>query len=170
MPHSKPLFSIALITMVLSSGCLPRDRCDIVCQNGGTCEGNHCICPDGYDGARCELDRGEQFLGNYTVAHKLGPTSPDTYTTSIERGAKSMRYVVKNMNSNFGTITADFRHDTLLINADLNYEQKVIGKGVMETQGGDSVLKMYYKVVDLSSRTLQDYGYDNADNVVSWKK
>jgi len=127
------------------------------------------MCPDGFDGFNCENDRSQKFLGNYTVAQKLSPTAPESYATSIERSSKRMRFAIKNMNNYFPVIPAEFYHDTLMINADINYEQKVIGIGVME-QGGDSVLKMYYKVVDLSSKTLQDFGYENADNVVSWRK
>jgi len=167
-----PLFAFIAVPAMISgvSGCLPRDRCDIVCQNGGTCEGNHCICPDGYEGSKCEMNKIEKFVGNYTVKQNSSKTSPEPYAASIELSSTAMKLAVKNMHNAFSLVKAEYRRDTLWINWDIGHDKKVIGKGVWAQTGGKSTLKMYYKIADLSSSTLEDYGYDNADNAVVWEK
>lgn len=163
-------FIAALMMLVWVSGCLPRDRCDIVCQNGGTCAGNHCICPDGCEGSRCEVDKVEKFRGSYAVKQNSAKTSPEPYAAFIERTGTEMKLAVKNMHNAFSLVAAEYHHDTLWINWDIGHDKKIIGKGTMESIGGKSVLKMYYKIADLASSTLEDYGYDNVDNAVVWEK
>ncbi len=55
----KPIFITAVLTLLLFSAVTyvscKKDPCkDLICQNGGTCSAGSCLCPDGYEGSRCE--------------------------------------------------------------------------------------------------------------------
>lgn len=151
-------------------GCAPRDRCTITCQNGGVCEGNHCICPNGYEGERCGTLSREKFLGNYTVRQGGSATSPALYTASVEPGTEVTDVVIKNLHNTFTLVKGYLRSDTLWIPPQEQAGRQVEGKGLPGSSGGKTLLKMYYKITDLASSDVEDYGYDYAGNAVFWEK
>jgi hypothetical protein len=56
---------IALCTTVLYTSCI-KDSCEsLKCRNEGTCADGFCRCPDGYEGAQCEIESREKFVGVY---------------------------------------------------------------------------------------------------------
>jgi hypothetical protein len=52
------LFTCLLFSATLYSSC-NEDKCEgITCQNGGSCKDGTCLCPEGYEGTRCETKSG----------------------------------------------------------------------------------------------------------------
>ncbi|XP_053212731.1 basement membrane-specific heparan sulfate proteoglycan core protein-like isoform X3 [Panonychus citri] len=67
--------------------CGPHDSCTEAnqqCQNGGTCQGELCVCPTDFTGQRCETSiKSDESLGNTLNATTAITTASSTTTTSI---------------------------------------------------------------------------------------
>lgn len=73
------LFLLSAISVISFTSC-NNDNCKKqACQNGGTCNGKHCTCPDGYIGDLCEKELRTQYLGTYK-----GELQYDMYNYSYE--------------------------------------------------------------------------------------
>lgn len=49
------LLTIALFSAITYTAC-KKDPCEnVVCMNLGACDGGKCVCPTGFEGARCEV-------------------------------------------------------------------------------------------------------------------
>lgn len=49
-----------------------RDSCKAIkCRNGGVCNDQFCMCPDGYEGTQCEILSRQKFIGRYYGITKI---------------------------------------------------------------------------------------------------
>lgn len=56
---------VALFSVVTYTAC-KRDACDnVICLNLGSCDDGSCVCPTGFEGARCEVLSRDKFLKTY---------------------------------------------------------------------------------------------------------
>lgn len=64
------LLTVAVITALISvvsytSSC-KKDACEnVICLNLGACDGGKCVCPIGFEGARCEILSRDKFIKTY---------------------------------------------------------------------------------------------------------
>lgn len=59
---------VGLSAALAFSGCKKEedDPCkNVVCQNGGTCNGGSCACASGYEGTTCGTEMRAKFIGQY---------------------------------------------------------------------------------------------------------
>jgi len=59
---------VGLSAALAFSGCKKEedDPCkNVVCQNGGTCNGGSCACASGYEGSTCGTEMRAKFIGQY---------------------------------------------------------------------------------------------------------
>ena len=55
----------AISATVLMSSC-EKDACtELKCKNGSACTEGFCRCPTGYEGAECEIQTAQRFVGTY---------------------------------------------------------------------------------------------------------
>ena len=64
------LFSLVVLLSLFSAftylACSKTDKCqNIICLNGGTCDGGKCTCPIGFEGPRCDTLSRDKFVFNY---------------------------------------------------------------------------------------------------------
>lgn len=70
MKALKPILFSALVlasigSAIFYSSC-KKDRCtDVVCVNGGYCDGGNCVCPTGFEGDSCQNYSRNRWVGNY---------------------------------------------------------------------------------------------------------
>lgn len=72
-----------------------KDSCnDLRCRNGGSCAEGFCRCPDGYEGAECEILIGNKFVGQY-LGHVDCGESPvvDTVDVWMSEAPKTLKIV-----------------------------------------------------------------------------
>lgn len=56
---------LAISSTVFLSSCV-QDPCnELNCQNGASCSDGHCICPEGYEGAECDILSYTKFVGKF---------------------------------------------------------------------------------------------------------
>lgn len=56
---------MSIASTVTYTSCV-HDSCKaIICRNGGVCNDEACMCPDGYEGTQCEIKSRDKFIGNY---------------------------------------------------------------------------------------------------------
>src|SRR5690606_23658609 len=55
----------AIASTVLFSSC-EQDPClELNCQNGGNCSNGFCQCPEGWEGAECDITAASKFVGTF---------------------------------------------------------------------------------------------------------
>lgn len=81
-----------------------KDECkDVVCQNGGTCDGGNCNCPAGYEGDRCQSKSNAKYVGTYTAVDAIG-----TYQVTITADPTDpSKVLVKNLGDYDCTVGGD---------------------------------------------------------------
>ncbi|MCB9046497.1 MAG: hypothetical protein H6550_10205 [Chitinophagales bacterium] len=62
---------LGIASTVTYTSCI-HDSCKtLMCRNGGTCDGELCLCPDGWQGTQCEIASGDKFIGTYDGQTKV---------------------------------------------------------------------------------------------------
>jgi hypothetical protein len=72
-----------------------KDSCnDLRCRNGGSCVEGFCRCPEGYEGAECEILAGTKFIGEF-LGHVDCGVSPvvDTVEIWMTEAPKTLKLV-----------------------------------------------------------------------------
>lgn len=112
------------------------DPCkDISCNEVGTCDDGTCICDTGYEGANCETESREKFIGTWESDSPTCNDMPATFLSlSIEKGEGilDLNYIFKDSpelkipavleNNNLKTIDniVDLDGDEITINSNLS--------------------------------------------------
>lgn len=91
------LFTLAAFCSVVYLSCSKSKCGGVVCQNGGTCTGNKCVCAAGYSGNGCQSGWSDEFLGTYKC--KRGSCTPAIADTSswqsvITKDASNSGYTI----------------------------------------------------------------------------
>ncbi len=78
------LITISCFFAVVYTSCSKSNdnpaSCDgILCQNGGQCRNGKCVCPYGYEGANCEKNYHDKYIGGWNVHETLIGSSVDTH-------------------------------------------------------------------------------------------
>jgi len=71
---------LGIASTVTYTSCV-HDSCKaIICRNGGTCDNELCLCPDGWEGTQCEIRSAQKFVGKYDGQIKVNslPVRIDT--------------------------------------------------------------------------------------------
>jgi hypothetical protein len=68
--------------MLLLNSCTQDPCTELVCQNGGTCSDGYCQCPTGFEGAECDIEAANRFVGKYAGSLRCNnfPIQADTIT------------------------------------------------------------------------------------------
>jgi len=75
------LLSIALFSVISYTSSCKKDACEnVICLNLGACDGGGCVCPIGYEGARCEKLSRDKFVKTYNGYDTCTYTTLDTIT------------------------------------------------------------------------------------------
>lgn len=81
-----------------------KNKCgSTVCQNGGTCSNNVCVCPQGYSGNSCQTGWSDAVIGTYTCTRSnCSPhiTGSGSWQSSITKDATNSGYTVDISNFN----------------------------------------------------------------------
>lgn len=60
---------MAIFSCVVYSSC--KNKCgSVVCQNGGTCTSNVCVCATGYYGNTCSSSETSEYIGTYNCSNE----------------------------------------------------------------------------------------------------
>jgi hypothetical protein len=83
-PMRTILFSVVLTLVVFSTvtytACTKKNHClNVVCANGGLCDGGNCQCLVGYEGSRCEILSRDKFVNTYNGNDLCGNFNGHTY-------------------------------------------------------------------------------------------
>ena len=113
--------TISLLTVIISAAailytsCTPDDKCSVVCNNGGTCTDNACLCPPAYTGAHCDqLSFTGSWKGydnvnaatNYMQTLVIAPGATDTtVSVSFLAGQPAGKTITGIIDANRSTIT-----------------------------------------------------------------
>jgi hypothetical protein len=82
----KPIRNVLLAALTITIACFAivytsckKDHCNnVVCQNGGACDGGNCTCPAGFEGTRCETLSRDKFIFVFNGSDTC--SNDDTYT------------------------------------------------------------------------------------------
>jgi hypothetical protein len=73
------LLTIALFSAISYTAC-KKDACEnVICLNLGACDGGKCVCPTGFEGARCETLSREKFIKTYNGYDTCNYTTLDSF-------------------------------------------------------------------------------------------
>ncbi len=86
-------FSIA--GMLLLNSCTQDPCTDLVCQKGGACSDGFCQCPTGFEGAECEIEAANRFVGKYAGSMRCNNFPVQADTVTIEYVSKPNQLMLK---------------------------------------------------------------------------
>ncbi len=173
------ILSLAVVSM--STSCKPEPCAKVNCAYSGVCDAGACICQVGYEGIHCETIARDKFIDNgiYSV-NEDGTLSPQAqYTATIEPGNQVNEVRIKNFLNVFKNedVIATVSHDTIWIAPQtFNNGYRVEGIGYITGKNPigrhyyqDAVIKFYYKVTDITTGAVDEYG-SNGSQPSDWNK
>ena len=175
------LVVFAAFSAITYSACT-QDKCaNAACPTkSSTCIDGFCQCYQGYEGPHCETVTRDRYLNTWIVTENGSITDAAQYSIYIERGSSSEPINVlkiKNLRDFFiDDITAHVNHDTIYIDQQTvvvnNVSYIVEGNGIITLEkyyGEHDKLIMKYKVTNLSTGMIDDFGLDGGDASL-WNK
>ncbi len=176
------LFVLLVSASVHLSSCSKNDgdktvkiKC-VTCMNGGLCINDSCRCPAGYEGINCELSSADKFTGAWNVSEKGSRSLAVNYVSYIHPDTVSGSVLIQFFNNYFATdVRAFIVVDSIIIPEQVLQGKRIVGKGITYYNPSKSSygnLYMAYKVTDLATLEVNDYGYDTpgTSNSSVWNK
>ena len=162
-------FSAVTYTSCSEEKCKP-----VVCANGSTCVDGSCICPSGYEGARCETVNRDRYMGIWNVVEDGSVSAPAEYTVAVEAGNGITDLVIRNFNNYFSdNVNARVKGDTIYIDPQTIAGQTVQGIGYIADDrfyGKNGRLTLRYHV-QTSGGAVDNYGFEpGTGNPSVWNK
>ncbi len=148
----------------------------VTCMNGGQCINDSCRCPAGYEGLYCETTSVNKFLGSWDVSEKGSISVAKNYTAYIQSDTVNGSVRIEFFNNYFSSyVKANTVKDSIFIPEQVLQGKRVIGKGITYHDPNMSYynrLYLAYKVTDLVTSIVDDYGYDSpsTSNVSVWTR
>lgn len=102
-----------MFSCVLYTSC--KNKCgSVVCQNGGTCSDNVCVCPTGYYGSTCSSSETTDFLGTYNCSQNCKPAivGAANWQSSVVVSSTNSGYTVTINNFGGSGVSYDATVDT----------------------------------------------------------
>lgn len=171
-------FTASLITAAFSAvtytSCSEEKCKPVVCANGSTCVDGACICPSGYEGARCETLNRERFLDVWNVEEDGSISAKAAYTLSIEPGTGITDVRIRNFNNLISEdVNARVKGDTIYIDPQTFNSNTVKGIGYITDSkfyGANGRLVMRYRV-EKANGQIDNFGFDpSTTNYSLWDK
>ena len=139
----------------------------VTCQNGGICINDSCQCPPDFEGISCQIRATDKVVGVWIVSEKGSITIAKNYNVYIQRDVNGNSLLIPNFNGNtLITIRATMVIDSIFIPEQTMEGKIIIGKGkafYKEVIGEYGLIHMAYKVTDIATSIVDDYGYDSQD-------
>ena len=148
----------------------------VTCLNGGQCINDSCRCPLGYEGVSCQTRSVDKLVGVWNVSEKGSTTLSTHYSVYIKRDTAGSLMLIQNFNDYFSVdIRATIIGDSIFIPEQILEGKRIIGIGksyYKASYGGYGVIDLAYKVTDLVTVGVNDYGYDSpgAANISVWNR
>lgn len=152
-----------------------EDKCKpVVCANGSTCFEGACVCPSGYEGARCETRNRDRFRGVWSVSEDGSISASAEYTASIEPGNGITDVYFRNFNNFFAeSVNARVKGDTIYIDPQEVENHNISGKGWIDIDrfyGENARLVLQYEVRKPNGQ-IDNYGLEpGSSNYSIWNK
>ncbi|MBX7053054.1 MAG: calcium-binding EGF-like domain-containing protein [Flavobacteriales bacterium] len=133
------------------------DPCEnVVCQNGGTCTEGTCYCTAGYEGASCETEQRNKFIGSYSTTQLCDTIQDHYFFTITSSGTSVSNVVVGNFGGIGGVLLASINGSEMTIPS-----QTISSAGVSYLFNGsgqiaDQVLTIHYAITADSTTTYCD--------------
>ncbi len=164
------MFSYVLIS------CKAEPCDDVVCANGGVCTSGLCLCPEGFEGVRCETMSRDKFLGTYSVAEDGSISLPANYSTNIHEAGDGFEIDAVKLKGFYNffedQVYGICKGDSLIIPAQwLEGGYHVEGYGLFTAQdfyANHGTLDVYYQVTGPNG-DVNDFGIDAGDHS-EWSK
>jgi hypothetical protein len=89
--------TLGIFCSVLYISCNKSKCGSTTCQNGGTCSGTVCICPEGYSGNGCQTGWSDEFIGTYNCTRGTctpAITGAGTWQSAITKDANNSGFTV----------------------------------------------------------------------------
>ena len=98
---------IGIGSVIFYLSCSKTDQChNVVCLNGGSCDGGKCTCPVGFEGPRCDSLSREKFVFSYSGSDYCGATVDSENT--FRHYANSLRLTARIFNKPLELLMTNF--------------------------------------------------------------
>ncbi len=168
--------AIALICTYALVSCKAEPCDDVICANSGVCNEGACLCPEGYEGVRCETLSRDKFFGTYSVAEDGSISLPSNYSTNIHAAGDGFEIQTVKLKGFYNffedQVYANCKGDSIIIPEQwLEGGYQVRGYGIFTPQdyyANHGTLDMYYQVIDVDGN-VNDFGLDVGEKS-EWSK
>ncbi len=160
---------------------ITRIKC-VTCANGGSCINDTCRCPVGYEGVSCQTQSRQKFLGSWQVFERGSASGThNPYQVSIQSNGSF--YAINSIYImwlyNYGLPSSPYidgyvSGDSIFIPSQQIDTKTIIGRGYIHSNssfGQFGSITMAYKVTDLVSGEVDDFGYSSSlDSPSIWNR
>jgi hypothetical protein len=128
------LLTIGAFATITYTAC-KKDECkDVVCQNGGTCDGGNCVCASGYEGTNCETATASKLAGAYSATESCQPPltgSSNWSSTVTQSSSDKTKIVIANFGDSGANVTGKVDKNAITLDATTIDGTNVTGTGTV---------------------------------------
>jgi len=143
------MLTFGAFAAVTYTACTKDDCKDVVCNNGGTCNGGSCVCPTGYEGANCDT---KSFLGSWKGTDVCSSGTYNNITITINTATAAANDVIITNPGGFGS--------SVTVTGTMTTDGKTITISSQSVGGGRTLSG----TMTLTSPTTFTFGYTASDN------